>query len=82
MGQNIANVNDVKTFVSEVKFKKIMRMSLFWRNCLNRLVQPKLSHIQNDSNKFIFRRIWNVCFCIYSFLLQIAKFSYQAADTV
>ena len=39
MVQDIANVNGVKTLVSEVKFQKITSGSLFWRNCLNRLVQ-------------------------------------------
>ena len=77
MVQDIANVNGVKTFVSEVKFQKIMSGGLFWRNCLNRLVQPKLSNIQNDSNQLIFRRIWSICFCIHNFLLQRAKFSYR-----
>ena len=77
MVQFIANVNGIKTFVSEVKFQKITSGSLFWRNCLNRLVQPKLSIIQNDCNQLIFRRIRNVCFCIHSFLLQRAKFSYR-----
>ena len=77
MVQDIANVNGDKTFVSEVKFQKIRKSSLFWKNCLNRLVQPKLSNIQNDSNQLIFRRIWNICFCIHNFLLQIAKFSYR-----
>ena len=77
MVKDIANVNGAKTFVSEVKFQKITSGILFWRNCLNRLVQPKLSNIQNDSNQLIFRRIWNVCFCIHSFLLPRAKFSYR-----
>ena len=84
MVQDIANVNGVKTLVSEVKFQKITSENLFWRNCLIRLVQPKLSNIQNDSNhpmiatsKMIFRRILNICFCIHHFLLQRAKFSYR-----
>ena len=77
MVQDIANVNGVKTFVSEIKFQKITSGSLFWRNCLNRLVQLKLSNIQNDCNQLIFRRIWNVCFCIHNFFLQRAKFSYR-----
>ena len=37
MVQDIANVNGVKTLVSEVKFQKITSASLFWRNCLNNL---------------------------------------------
>ena len=53
------------------------RVGVFWRNYLNRLVQPKLSNIQNDSNQLIFRRILNICFCIHHFLLQRAKFSYR-----
>ena len=75
--QDIANVNGVKILVSKIKFQKITSGSLFWRNCLNRLLQPKLSNIQNDSNQLIFRRIWNICFCIHYFLLQRAKFSYR-----
>ena len=40
---------------------------------LNGLVQPKLSNIQNDCNQVIFRRIWNVCFCILYPQLPSAK---------
>ena len=80
MVQDIANVNGVKTIVSEVKFQKITSRSLFWRNYLNRLVQPKLSNIQNDSNQLIFMRILNICFYIHHFLLQRAK-KLPAADT-
>ena len=77
MVQDITNVNGVKTLVSDIKFQKITSVSLFWRNYLNRLVQPKLSNIQKESNQLIFRRILNICFCIHHFLLQRAKFSYR-----
>ena len=49
MVQDIANVNGANTFVSEDKFHKITNGILFSRNRLNRLVQPKLSNIRNDS---------------------------------
>ena len=65
------------TLVSEVKFQKITSGSLFWRNCLNRLVHPKLGNIQNDSNQLIFRGIFNIYFCIHHFLLQRVKISYR-----
>ena len=45
MVQDIANVNGVKTFVSEVKFLNITSGSLFWRNCLHRLVQLKFINL-------------------------------------
>ena len=65
MVQDIANVNGVKTLVSEVKFQKITSGSLFWRNCLNRLVQPKLSFVVYSTRRFVF--CLTLCYFVLAF---------------
>ena len=64
MVQNIANVNGVKTFVSGQVSENHEWESLL-EKLFDRLVQPKLSNIQNDF------------FFIHSFLLERTKFSYR-----
>ena len=89
MVEDIANVNGVKTLVSEVKFQKITSGSLFWRNCLNRLVQPKLSNLnllnkRNPIRSLLQFLLRNSCFAIsplfHNILLPVIIFSCLGRD--